>query len=266
MVFKLLLLLSFSFNLASGACGFKVGAKIVSLSGPITMLIEELGLIKDPGLFAISTLHPIKETLKIKKIAGGLFLSSKTLKSFKDKIVFIDQSRELEQNIRKHKVKKLHVVSTRLDSSIKVVEDNVRLLKKYLSQCDLKIKKLGQYLKSVRKKLDSLQESNRTYLFYLGAISKSKMPPLIMVNDGVVKDLIDNKVKTYPSELAYVSWSEKVINGFSGPVIHFGLVDSKLDKIEKNLITGNEFNLKFRGLLIPGIRQVRFLDQLIEHL
>ena len=62
------------------ACSLK--KPIVSLSGPVTIYIEALGLLSDPKLRAISKFHPIKHKTSAEVLGGGVFLAQKKIKEF----------------------------------------------------------------------------------------------------------------------------------------------------------------------------------------
>lgn len=265
MVIRFLFVFTFfmGFN-SSWACKLDPSHRYVSLSGPITMLMEEMGLLEDMSLKAISTLHPVADGKGIEKIAGGLFLSSKTLQSFSDKVVFIDASKELEKNVKKYGAKKLIIVSTRAMGAIEVVKENIKTLSPFLIECEQKQKAVESKLQIVANKLKQLPNSKNTLLFFLGEITRDKFPTLLMVHDGLVIDLIRNGMKSYPSELSYVSWSEKIVRSLGDHVSHFGLKNGDSEKIKVEQIDKNKINLSMRGILTPGISQVNFLDQLLS--
>ena len=69
---------------------------LISLSGPITMLLEELGLLTDKNLKGISLFHPVNN-FNGKKYGGGIFLGEKFFQEIGNSIIFYDQSRELNK-------------------------------------------------------------------------------------------------------------------------------------------------------------------------
>ena len=95
----------------------KLAKPLVSLSGPVTMVLEELNLLEDPNLAAISVFHPINKKTSAKILAGGVFLSKRTMESFQDKFVFFDKSMELKKNYKMAKIKNFaEINSLGLDS------------------------------------------------------------------------------------------------------------------------------------------------------
>lgn len=233
---------------------------VVSLSGAVTMLLEELELISDSNLRAISKFHPINSKIKKTKIAGGVFLSRKTLEGFKDHLIFYDQSRELNQLFKKYPKIRATKVVTRDLTPFAANNVALELLKPILKGCTQRVATLKDELSKVEKSLDLSQSYLKT-VFYLGEI-KDKKPNMVIAQDGFILSLKTIKgFKTYPSKLAYVPWSKRVLNSLVG-FKHIGLSDGKANDLKVENLTKNQVNIYFRGVFIPGIRQIRFLESL----
>lgn len=260
--FFLILLSNFSI-----ACRLDNQNTYTSLSGPITMLLEELHLLNDPSLKVISKFHPVKEGTKVKMLAGGLFISSRVMKELAEQVVFIDASKELEDNFKKYKVKKLIVINTLGKNVFDVVRENIKDLSAYLLNCEKQLGELQKRIKNSETKVAEIKKNKGTFLFYLGEVSKSNLPNLLIVADGAVLTLIQNGLVSYPSELSYVTWADKVVKSLKNPVKHFGVVDGKSEKLQVTILEGSEkINLSMRGILTPGIRQMFFLNEFLEYL
>ena len=239
------------------ACSIK--SQIVSLSGPVTMVLEELNLLQDKNLKAISSFHPIAKKTNANIIAGGLFLSKTTLKSFKGANVFYDKSFELARLFKNSELQKVMSVDTVTFSSFKVVDKVLNLISPYLSKCSDRINVLKSFLKKSQVKLK--KKNPLKALFYVGLITNKK-PEMIMVNDGFVLSLKNLGVlKTYQTQLAYVQWSAKELKKYKD-YLSIGVSDSKDVSFKLQKISSDSFNIIFRGVLIPGIRQVHFLNKL----
>ena len=226
--------------------------KIISLAGPVTMLLEELDLISDKNLLAISKYHPVLSS-QIKMLPGGLFLGKKVLSEFPQKTtVIFDQSFELQKSLEHYFSGLLKELDTRGLDSLKAYKASVKVLNPFLKDCEERFKKIDILISELKKNKKKI--SDKTLLFFLGKLKKKgKKPELLMVSDGPVKWLKNAKIiKTYPSELPYVTWSQKVLSSIENP-LEFGLV------------AANENRLKVEKLT-PGIRQIYFLKDFIEYL
>lgn len=256
MVIKSLFFFIFLFGQAY-ACSLNRG--IVSLSGPVTMVLEELDLLEDKKLKGISSFHPIGKKTSAKIIAGGLFLSKKTLTDFKGSVVFYDKSFELARVFKKSGLKEVIDLDTVGLSSFKVVDKVQNLLKPYLVNCQKKLGDMNFFLGQSRKTIKKMKKLKA--LFYLGLINRKK-PEMIMVNDGFVMSLKDLKVlKTYESELAYVQWSAKEMKKYKD-YLSFGVSDFINGESRFTKLADKKYNIFFRGVLIPGIRQIYFMNEL----
>lgn len=233
--------------------------KIISLSGPVTILFKEIGLLN--SLEGISIFHPIpRSKFKGRVYPGGIFLASKTLESLKTKIIFFDESRELR-----------HLLAT-VESALPVEVKTRNLVPHEVSE--LVVKELSPFLKGCEKALLSFVDKTRALEKSL--LGQFKTTPkivffvgdMVMAHDGVVIFLKQNKkIQTYPSELSYVSWSAKMMNQMKD-FKKIYLKDSSPRLIKENPDASLE--VTYPGILIPGLTQVegfRFLfsgDQFVK--
>lgn len=265
-VFKFLLwgLIILGFNVYS--CEIKDNTKLYSLSSSITMLLEELNLLESKKLLGISIFHPVRK-YNGKKLAGGIFLSDKLFENNPNLIVFYDESRELRKKLNRHSTLKAVEVITRELDAFEAYVLSLNLLKPILDNCSKELEKIENKVTKVKNKIKSVKPDLK-YLFYLNLFqSNLKKPELLIVNDGFVKTLIKySKLKTYNSELGYVSWSSKEMKKFKDKTIHIGISDSKKENIQIERLEKNIWNISYRGALSPGLRQVYFLNHLVEYL
>ena len=241
----ILLNLCFSFSLWAN-CELKdPSKKIVSLSGPVTILFKELGLLN--SLDGISVFHPISKTdFKGTIYPGGIFLASKTLESLKGKVVFFDESRELRQLLGSVSDIKLVEIKTRSLLPHKVSEHLVKETSSIFKGCEKKLESFIAKTLALEKSLMSSLQGKPRMIFFVG--------DMVMAHDGVVILLKENhKIETYPSELPYVSWSAKMMNRMKDfRKVH--LKDSN-PKLKKDKSDGS-IEVFFPGILIPGLSQL----------
>lgn len=250
----------FSFRI--NACEL-VNKNVISLSGPISTYLNELGIINQ--LQGISTYHPIKD-FKNARYPGGIYLSTSTLKSFEGKVVFFDRSREFRKVLKRFpKIKSIEIDSRRKTPQ-EVIELTRVELSDYLKGCETQINAFNEKVLSLEKFIKNNIKKLKQSIFFLGRIDK-KLPETVMANDGFVYWLKKEKlIETYPSELEYLNWSMKLISPLREKYYFFGLQDSFTDgekKIEK--ISTTTFNVKYPGALTPGYTQLEFLKFLIDY-
>jgi hypothetical protein len=117
------------------------------------------------------------------------------------------------------------------------------------------------------RELKVLANKKETFVFFLGLIRGNKLPEMLIVKDGVVKWLSEERlIKTYPSELAYVNWSARVMSHLPENTYRIGLKDSGGDLIQEIEKFENVINLTYPGSLIPGIGQVDAMIYLFKNL
>lgn len=262
-VFKLILLSLISLlSTFTLACSFK--EPVISLSGPMTLLIEDLGLIHDKNLKGISVFNPVKE-YKGERYGGGVFLGEKFFKN-KSSLIFFDKSKSLESLFTKNNYSKFKIVDTRNKSPFVVVEE---LLKILIPILDINC---GERLKAYKHKISTLENSDvfktkisMKALFFLGEVIREKLPEQVIVNDGIVSFLKQRGLETYKSKLDYASWSSKLLKTVYKDYTYIGLKDSKADVIKIERLGEKHINLSFRGIFIPGIAQIKFLSQFLRN-
>lgn len=264
-VFKVVIFFStFLIHGNSLACSLKKGHSFISISGPVTHLLEELNLLEDPALKAISAFHPVKNE-KVKKIAGGIFISPKTLSRFDSPVVFFDSSRELKKVLGQSGVNAKVEVDTRGKEPFAASEVALAALEPHLKECSKNLEDLRAQLKKIKTSLMKTSLPAKDFIFYLGSFKKEQKPPeLVMVNDGFVKFLKDNKeMKTYPGSLAYLPWSQRILAKMDRPIF-IGVQEARGKDLEIERVEKNIYNIGFQGVLTPGIRQVFFLKKLLD--
>lgn len=246
------------FSLASFAC--ELNRPILSLSGPITMVLEELNLLDSKQVLGVSRFHPVRENLQVKKVEGGIFLSKKVIKQYPSgTLIIYDTSRELQKTLEKWENLKLMEINSRSLDPFEVFDQSIHQVSGLTVNCEKKINKLVAKVKSIKDSLGKRKLSIKG-VFFLGEIG-SKLPSMVISNDGFVKWLVQKmELKSYPSNFHYVSWSSKVLNKLEN-YIYWGLVDSKSDELNVKKISKLKYNLSYRGIFIPGIRQIYFLEK-----
>ena len=231
------------------------------------MLFEELGVITQ--LKAVSSFHPILDKT-IPKLGGGLFLTKKAFdqpelaSKGKKKIIFFDQSMEMRRTLSKLAQGEILEVFTRKLGAFEAFKVSVEIASSFLIGCEKRLQKLNLKVEKIKKSIKE-RSFSKTILFYLGRFKKNKNDPnLLIVNDGFVKDLLSyTDLKTYPSSLEYVTWSQKVMKKLNNS-IKISVTDGKKEKIEVKKMGDNKYSVIFRGALSPGIRQVYLLKELVS--
>ena len=94
-------------------------------------------------------------------------------------------------------------------------------------------------------------------VFYLGNFIGGRAPEMVMVNDGVVKWLIEEKkITTYPTELAYVNWSARILKSFPATTMHVAVKDSGRNGEQQIKRSSAGMTLVYPGSLVPGLSQL----------
>lgn len=259
MVAKNLFFFSLIFWGASCFSACRLEQEMVSLSGPMTMLLEEMDLIKDPKLLAISKFHPVKNAHGKTRLAGGLFLSPKIFHQYSKSLIVFDKSREFKYLLKKSQ----HNLSLEIDSRdqdpFEVMNYLLLKLREMTKGCRQNIKKMQKLSQQIKEQIVK-QAIPLKAVFFLGSI-QTRLPEIVMNNDGFVMFLRRKQlVESYPSPLAYVNWSQKELGRLNN-YLFVGLGTAGTDKLEIQKKGERRYNLLFRGLLIPGIRQIKFLQQ-----
>lgn len=241
------------------SCSFKSQfKKVISLSGPMTILLRETQLLNDPALEGISIFNPISENeFRKKRIPGGIFLSQRTLSEFENALIFYDEGRELRKILSTGRGIQSVEIKTRNKYPIEVVDSLIRTIRPLTNGCDQLLSRFKA--NAVRMEMELLKKlpSSLKVVFYLGRFKNQRPPELVIVNDGVVKKLIqENKIKTYPSELSYVNWSSKIMDTLSKDFIHLGIEDSGSKLMKEIKRSSMKMTLIYPGALVPGFSQL----------
>jgi hypothetical protein len=255
------------FFLSSHACDFSSEIKSVySLSGPVSLAFKSLGLDRNTKLKGVSVYHPLdSRSFKGDFLPGGVFLSPESLQRLSGSLVFYDESRELTKILSKTTGIKAIEIRTRQMHPLEVMAYIQSKIAPFLSNCDEE--KLSSRVTMKLANLKTIIKERPTMVFFLGRLQREKLPQMVMVQDGVVKWMNqEGLIKTYPSPLAYVSWSSKILRELPKDTLKVGIMDSgnsmeqKIEKLEEGI------NLTFPGSLIPGEGQVDAMIYLFGHL
>ena len=255
MAFKLFLLIFCT--KAVFACS--LNQEIISLSGPVTSLLDNLNLLNDKKLVAISKLNSVSKKNNVEEISGGIFTSKKYFNKNKNTVFFIDSSFELIKTIKRSRLKKYVEFKSRNLDPFDVTRDAMKLIQPYLSGCNDEMTRLKKYLKRIKSMNFKFRSG---IIFLLGEVSHNKLPKLVISYDGFVKFLRKNSyLKTYDSDLAYVSWSQKLISDYTSKNYKLiGINDSNSHVPSFKKIDEHKYNIFFKGALIPGLNQVKLLE------
>jgi len=254
---------AFIFLFASSAfadCTFRKDVSVISLSGTTTVLFKHLGLLED--LKGISVFNPVtEEEYKGKVYPGGIFLSHKTLDEFKGSYVFFDESRELEKIFKTKNLKTIEVF-TRNQTPTETIHTALKQIIPLIEDCEKETAKIEALRISLENKIMNAIPQKKNILFFLGEIKTSRIPEMVMANDGVVKWLREKgKISTYPSDLAYVNWSSRIMQDLSH-MTKIGIVDPA--RGDKKKFVGQ--NLFYPGSLVPGLSQLEAFAYLFGEL
>jgi hypothetical protein len=224
----------------------------------MTVLLRETHLLNDSAVQGISIFNPISENeYKKKRFPGGIFLSQKTLIEFDNALVFFDEGRELKKILSTARGIQSFEVKTRDMVPMEVVDSLIKMIHPLTTGCDQLLSRFKA--NAVRMEMDLLKKLPSFFkiIFYLGRFKNNRPPELVIVNDGVVKKLIqEKKVRTYPSELSYVNWSSKLMDTFSKDFIHLGIEDSGGKFIKEIKKSSTVMTLIYPGALVPGFSQL----------
>jgi hypothetical protein len=246
------------------ACDFAPAAKSVySLSGPMTQLIERVGILSSPVVQGVSIFYPAPDSFKGEKIPGGVFLSPAKLNEMRKSIVFFDESQELRKLFRSQKINAVEVRSRNMIPG-QVVKNSIHILKNYVQGCTEKFGMISERVSLLEKKIVQSMKIKRDIVFFLGAVGEGKLPDLVIAHDGIVLWLKKmNLINTYPSDLAYVSWSSSLINRLKDKYLFVGLKEEKRLQVIGN---SSRATLIYPGCLIPGISQLEAWLYFLQHI
>ncbi|WP_408095366.1 hypothetical protein ACJVC5_10005 [Peredibacter sp. HCB2-198] len=253
-IFLSLLFLSFHLE---AACEFKTTVKkVISLSGTSTVVFKELGLLSK--LHGISVFNPISEKAFSGKVyPGGIFLSHNSLSELERSVVFYDESRDLKKVLGSRSSVKAIEIHTRGLTPQESIDGALKAIAPYVQNCEEKITNLNSKIKTLEEKILKKIPNNLNVVFYLGEFQNGRAPEFVMVNDGVVKWLKDlKKIKTYPTELAYVNWSSKLMSEMPVNTMHVGVKDPGRDNKREIKRSSKRMTFIYPGSLVPGVTQL----------
>lgn len=247
-------------GLAEAGCRFRNSQKVFSLSGPMTSVIEEAGLLSANELRGISVFYPKVKAFKGKYIPGGIFLSPSQIREMKGALIFFDEGQELRKLFRSQGIEAIEVRS-RGQTPREATEKMISALRPHTADCDFG--KILQRLSEAESKIAERMKSKENMIFFLGKVNAGKLPELVIAHDGLVLWLKKkNLINTYPSELGYINWSGSIINNLDGKAIFIGITEEETPKVSG---TKNRATLSFPGALIPGIRQLDAWNYFLDH-
>jgi hypothetical protein len=256
-----LFFISFHTVHAQEKCQFQTNIKVVSLSAPITYLLQRLDLIHSPQLQAVSDFHHIEQEHKnLKRVPGGEFISQQLVKQWEGHIVWYDQSNRLSQIFaRNPKVKSIEI-STRELNWEQSFNNVTKALSPYLNaQCETELVQLHT---KMSQDLDHLKKSRikpLSAIFFVGeCIENQPLPKMVMLQDGVLKDLLSTgTVQSFNSPLAYLMWSEKDLADFKRSHNPMFICLNAKPKMElKQLAKNHIWNFSHPHILNPGFPQL----------
>ena len=251
----------------SDAFACRLKREVVSISSPITGVLRELGLLKDPNLRAVSIFHPLTSAEFVgPRLGGGLFLSKKEMETFKSASFYFDQSAELSRRLKQLSLQHRIQIRTRGQDPFAITQMALAVLNEDLEKCETQITKLQAWLKEQQSFLQAQAAFKGETFFFLGEIRSGKLPSLMMVKDGpILFWLKQGKLKTFDSPLSYVTWGEKWKKNLKGHELFVGLVQGPADqefRIEN--LGGNQFNVFDPMSLSPGPWQIHFMRRFVE--
>lgn len=254
----------------SHACTFKKDViRIYSLSGPVSFALAEYGLLRDKRVVGLSVFNPVDARIyKGEFLPGGVFLSRNILQKMKGSLVFYDESRELRRMISSFESVRSIEIKTRGDDPEATTQKITQLLSQYTSHCENEAQNLLMRSKKLSQEILSLIPKKLAALFFLGKLSSQKRPELVIVQDGIIRWLIQkDKLLTYPSELSYVSWSAKVMQTLPTDTLEIGVEDSG-NRNEKQVrkLGSQKYNMIYPGALVPGVSQQEAWLYLLKNL
>ncbi len=247
---------------AYGNCDFRENVKSVySLSGPVSKTLEEIQLLSSPRVKGISIFYPT--TLDKKKIPGGIFIAPGLLNEMKNSLVIYDESQELKKLFDSQGI---HTISlnSRGKSPHEVMEESERVVRPFLKGCDDKLLLLQKKIAALESEIRKKSTTKKDIVFFLGEVNDGKLPDLVVANDGIARWLKENKlVSGYPSELAYVNWSARVLGKIPQSTIYLGLKEAPKPGLKGQSL---RMTLEYPGALMPGMTQLEAWIYFLDHI
>ncbi len=265
-----LLLLSLQSVNAQDKCQFQSNIKVVSLSAPVTYMLEQLDLLHSPQLVAVSNYHQLQQDYKhLKRLPGGEFISQQIVDQWSDHILLYDQSQRLSQILaRNPRIHLIEVVTRDLnwEQSFERVWSKLR---PYLnSACTTLLQNTRLKMINKMEQIKTLRSKPLAAVFFVGNCSQDPLPKLVMLQDGVLKDLIASGIiQTLKSPLAYLLWSERDLAEFKRehtPI--YICLNSSPDMALKKSSLNQTWNFYHPHILNPGFPQLEAFLNLFEQL
>lgn len=225
-----------------------------------------MSLLKDPVVKGISVFNPIaKDDFSGRRYPGGVFLGRGIFSDFSGGVLFYDESRELSRILDPLSSVQSIQIKTRNLVPGKVTSYLIEELRPFLVGCEKELLAFFSKSQELEKKVLSHFTKKKAVIYFLGEYRSGRPPEMLIVNDGIVKWLVENKkILTYPSELAYVNWSAKILKTLPKKTRKIAVKDSG-DTMEKRVYEVDDFtNLVFPGALVPGITQLEAWDYLMS--
>jgi|GEM_PF-5869728 len=265
-------ILSLIANFAKANANCRLNQNIVSLSGPISFVLKEIGLQSDKKLLGISSYHKFFKGFKGKKIDGGIYLPSKVFYEIKkDYILFSDESIDGMRTLKKAResfenFKKIIEVKSRGKDSFTFSKEVFSLIETIVSNCQLELKNLVQKVNKIQEELLNFK-LNRKQSHYFSLSGSRKLSPekeYLITNDLFVKSLKEIKnFNTYESNLNYTSIPQKKISML--PKVQWWRV--KQDRSELGIELKKDWILLHGdSVLVPGLSQVYIIEKLLGFL
>ncbi|MGE3611750.1 MAG: hypothetical protein AB7I27_19330 [Bacteriovoracaceae bacterium] len=257
---KILSLFLFFSTQLFAVCEFRPEIKnIYSLSGSVTVALKELGLLNQSELKGISVFHPISEKeFSGEFLPGGVFLSYQKINQLTGSTVFYDESRELAKILDSTRSIRGIQIKTRGLLPHEVIQTLNKTLAPFVRGCEAQFQKLSQKILDLENQLEKALKAPIAVVFFLGDFNRGRPAEFVIANDGVVKLLVlHKKIISYPSSLAYVNWSAKVLKDMPNTTLLVGVSDSGKDLVKEIKRNGSkQMTLIYPGALIPGLSQV----------
>jgi len=225
-------------------------------------VVQNLGLEKDKSIKLYSNYFPLNNQ-QAKEVSGGIFISHNVIKESLVDTIFYDKSLELDKSFTRLREVSSFAIDTNGLDPFEAYEHSLTQLKKRLINCNDEIHSLNQVVSKIKK----LRTKKKKVVFFLGEINKDlKLPELVMANDGFVNYLKSNlNYSSYPTELAYLSWSQKIIRKLENEgYLFYGIVASNTERFEVKKISDRHFNIYSHEALIPGLSQIFFMKKFLN--
>jgi len=250
----ILIKLIFSLNLI--ACDFKSKLPVYSLSNLTSIIFNDIGLLK--SVRAVSYFSSIHDQ-NVKRIHGGIYLSQKEISSWGSAVVFYDESQELSSKFKIHSSLKTREIKTRSRNYHQILREQQQLLLEFTQGCESRIMIQFSHYEELIQKVHERYKKRSPLVFFLGPANFDRYPELIIGDDGLVGDLVREKIiRSYPSMMSYIPWSKKIIQSLPKETIFISLVDTH-SKPSSTLreVKPLFYEFSYPGILSPGPSQAR---------